>query len=163
MARSQPNTNFLGIEIREPLVIDANLECDRQQLTNLYYLFCNINTSARVLLNSLPAGKLQTITIQFPDPWFKKRHAKRRVLTPELVDILADYLVVGGKFFIQSDIELLAREMNDILRKNPRFQQTHSQLWLTENPLPIATEREKYVCDRDLPVYRSLWIKVENG
>jgi tRNA (guanine-N7-)-methyltransferase len=162
MAQSQPNINFLGIEIREPLVIDANLECDRQQLTNLYYLFANINTSARVLLDSLPAGKLQTITVQFPDPWFKKRHAKRRVLTPELVDILVDYLVVGGKFFIQSDIELLAKEMSNVLQKNSCLQQTHSSLWLTENPLPIATEREKYVCDRDLPIYRSLWVKTDN-
>jgi tRNA (guanine-N7-)-methyltransferase len=157
MARSQPNINFLGIEIREPLVIAANLERDRQQLTNLYYLFGNINTSDRILLESLPVGKLQTITIQFPDPWFKNRHAKRRVITPELVNILADYLIVGGTVFLQSDIELLAQEMSDRFQESPCFQKQHKELWLEENPLPVATEREIYTRDRNLPVYRTLF------
>jgi tRNA (guanine-N7-)-methyltransferase len=161
IARLQPDTNFLGIEIREPLVIAANLERDRQQLTNLHYLFGNINTSARTLLDSLPAGKLQVVTIQFPDPWFKNRHAKRRVITPELVDFLADYLVVGGKILLQSDIELLAKEMGDRFQENRRFQKQHQELWLSENPLPIATEREIYTLDRNLPVYRSLWSKID--
>ncbi|WP_088891809.1 hypothetical protein [Leptolyngbya ohadii] len=39
---------------------------------------------------------LVEVSIQFPDPWFKKRHQKRRVVQPELVAELAEFLPVGG-------------------------------------------------------------------
>jgi tRNA (guanine-N7-)-methyltransferase len=82
MAQLETNWNFLGLEIREPLVIDANKLRDELGLTNLHYLFCNVNNSAQSLLSSLPNKSLERVTIQFPDPWFKNRHAKRRVVQP---------------------------------------------------------------------------------
>ena len=93
MAPLYPETNFIGIEIREPLEIEANKYRDCLGLTNLYFLFCNINPFLNSLLASLNSDVLQWVTIQFPDPWFKYRHLKRRVVQPELVDTLAQYLV----------------------------------------------------------------------
>ncbi|WP_019507264.1 tRNA (guanosine(46)-N7)-methyltransferase TrmB [Pleurocapsa sp. PCC 7319] len=156
MAQLIPETNFLGIEIRRPLVMEANRLKDELGLTNLHYLFGNINSSASVLFQSLPANTLETISIQFPDPWFKKRHHKRRVVQPELVDILVNYLVEGGKVFLQSDIEQVAREMRDRFSANPLLTQLHSDTWLADNPLPVPTERELYVLGDNLPVYRVL-------
>jgi tRNA (guanine-N7-)-methyltransferase len=157
MARSYPNTNFLGIEIRQSLVNDANQTRDDLGLTNLHYLFGNMNSSAAVLLKSLPANCLNYITIQFPDPWFKKKHHKRRVVQPELVNLLVDYLIPGGKIFLQSDIEAVAEEMRDRFAANPQLIQQHSKPWLDTNPLPVPTEREIYVLEDHLPVYRVLF------
>ena len=159
MAQLAPETNFLGIEIRRPLVIEANRLRDELGLTNLHYLFGNINSSASVLFKSLPANTLETISIQFPDPWFKKRHHKRRVVQPELVDILVNHLVEGGKVFLQSDIKEVAREMRDRFAANPLLTQQHSETWLDHNPLPVPTERELYVLGDNLPVYRVLFQK----
>ncbi len=159
MAQLQPDTNFLGIEIREPLVIDANQKRDDLGLTNLHYLFGNMNSSASILLESLPTNSLNYITIQFPDPWFKKKHHKRRVAQPELVNILVDYLIPGGTVFLQSDIEEVAIEMRDRFAVNPLLVQQHSQTWLDTNPLPIPTERELYVLQDNLPVYRVVFKK----
>ena len=159
MAQLAPETNFLGIEIRRPLVIEANRLRDQLGLTNLHYLFGNINSSASVLFKSLPANTLETISIQFPDPWFKKRHHKRRVVQPELVDILVNHLVEGGKVFLQSDIKEVAREMRDRFAANPLLTQQHSETWLDHNPLPVPTERELYVLGDNLPVYRVLFQK----
>ncbi|HYX17380.1 MAG TPA: tRNA (guanosine(46)-N7)-methyltransferase TrmB, partial [Nostoc sp.] len=92
MAKIEPNWNFLGLEIREPLVVEANKLRSELGFTNLHYLFCNVNNSLHSILSSLPPGSLQRVTIQFPDPWFKTRHAKRRVVQPELVADLANYL-----------------------------------------------------------------------
>lgn len=161
MAQLAADTNFLGIEIRQPLVIDANQKRDRLGLTNLHYLFGNINSSAEILLESLPTNALQTITIQFPDPWFKKKHNKRRVVQPELVKTLVDYLAIGGKVFLQSDIEAVAREMRDRFAAEPRLVPTHPETWLGTNPLPVATERELYVLADNLPVYRVLLTKIK--
>lgn len=161
MATVQPNWNFLGLEIREPLVQEANNWRDELGLTNLYYLFCNVNNSLRSLISSLPAGTLQRVTIQFPDPWFKNRHAKRRLVQPELVAELATYLASGGVVFLQSDIEALAVEMCDRFDAHPAFQRQGKD-WLAENPLSVPTEREKSTLSRGKPVYRALFQKVES-
>ena len=159
MAQLQPEKNFLGIEIREPLVIDANRTRDRLGLTNLHYLFGSINTSASNLLKSLPANTLNYITIQFPDPWFKKKHNKRRVVQPSLVSTLVDNLVNEGIIFLQSDIEEVAIEMRDRFSANPLLVQQHSETWFDTNPLPVPTERELYVLEDNLSVYRVLFRK----
>jgi tRNA (guanine-N7-)-methyltransferase len=159
MSQLQPDINFLGIEIREPLIIEANRQKEELGLTNLHYLFGNINNSAQILLSSLPTKILSRVTIQFPDPWFKKKHKKRRILQPELVNILADYLVDEGEVFLQSDIEEVAKEMRDRFNEHPSFQKQHQETWLATNPLPIPTERELYVISHGEPVYRALFKK----
>ena len=156
MAQLNPEVNYLGIEIRQQLVEFANQTKDELRLTNLHYLFGNMNSSAQTILPSLPANSLTTISIQFPDPWFKKRHNKRRVVQPELVELLIDYLAVGGRVFLQSDIEEVAVEMRDRFTAEPRLTQQHDNTWLQNNPLPVPTERELYVLGQNLPVYRVL-------
>ncbi|MDJ0635168.1 MAG: tRNA (guanosine(46)-N7)-methyltransferase TrmB [Xenococcaceae cyanobacterium MO_188.B29] len=159
MAQLQSEKNFLGIEIRESLVTSANQKRDELGLSNLHYLFGNINTSATTLLESLPTNSLHYITIQFPDPWFKQKHKKRRVVQPLLVNTLVDYLVTDGMVFLQSDIEEVAIEMGDRFSAHPLLVRQHSETWLDTNPLPIATERELYVLSDGKPVYRVLFKK----
>jgi tRNA (guanine-N7-)-methyltransferase len=157
MSKIEPNWNFLGLEIRETLVVEANKLRSQLGFTNLHYLFCNVNNSLQSLLSSLPPGSLQRVTIQFPDPWFKNRHAKRRVVQPELVEELANYLAVGSVVFVQSDMEFIAVEMCDRFAENPAYQKIGTEEWLAENPLPVATEREIYTQNKGEPVYRALF------
>jgi tRNA (guanine-N7-)-methyltransferase len=156
MAPLYPQRNFLGIEIRQPLVKEANEHRDSLGLTNLHYLFCNINNAISPLLASLPGGVLHWITIQFPDPWFKQRHLKRRMVQSELVNSLATYLVDGGIVFLQSDVELVATEMCDRFQINPHFKKQHTG-WLDSNPFLVPTEREIATLAHQKPVYRALF------
>lgn len=156
MAALEPDWNFLGLEIRKPLVEQANATVAELGLSNLHFLFCNVNNSLPPLLETLPEGVLQRITIQFPDPWFKKRHAKRRLVQPELVNELATYLAPEGIVFLQSDVETVAQEMRDRFDEHPAFQRKEKD-WLQSNPLPIPTERETLTLDRGEPVYRALF------
>lgn len=161
MAQLHPQINFLGLEIRKPLVDEANEDRDRLELTNLHFLFCNINISFSPLLQSLPIGVLKWVTIQFPDPWFKQRHMKRRVVQPELVDALATYLMEEGIIFVQSDVESVAIEMRDRFSSNPHFQQQPKENWLKTNPFPVPTERETLTLSHHEPVYRAMFKKLE--
>ncbi len=156
MAEVQPDWNFLGIEIREPLVTEANRIRDDRQLANLHYVFANINVSLSSLLASLPAGAGQRVSIQYPDPCFKNRHAKRRIVQPGLVQVLAEQLAPGAEIFLQSDLEWVAQEMVDRFAENPVFQR-QSSIWLPANPLPVQTEREIATLKRGLPVHRSIF------
>lgn len=161
MATLQPDWNFLGLEIREPLVEQANAKVSELGLSNLYYLFGNVNNSLKPLLESFEAGTLRRVTLQFPDPWFKKRQAKRRVVQPELVDTLATYLIDGGEVFLQSDVEAVAVEMCSRFEAHPAFQKQGTALWLATNPLPVPTEREVSTLSRGEPVYRALFVRRE--
>ena len=155
MAGIEPGWNFLGVEIREPLVDEANRIAEEHGLTNLHYKFCNAMLVLDKLLEKVPEGVLQMVTIQFPDPWFKKKHAKRRMVNRELVDAVTKKLADGGKIFVQTDIEFLAGEMFALFRENKKL----AEIETTENPFPIQTEREKAVEDKELSVFRSELLK----
>lgn len=158
MARIQKDWNFLGTEIREPLVIAANEVTDKSNLTNLHYEFCNVTVALDVLLGSVPANILQMITIQFPDPWFKKKHAKRRMVNGELIEAIVNNLAPNGRVFIQTDVEFLAEEMIALFENNGHFE----NLEHVERVLPVKTERERSVENRKLPFYSALFGK-KNG
>ncbi len=160
IASLQPDWNYLGLEIREPLVAQAQQRRDELGLSNLHYIFGNVNNSLLGLLTSLPEGVLQRVTIQFPDPWFKQRHTKRRVVQAELVDTLATYLVSGGEVFLQSDVEEVAVEMCSRFQAHPTFQRQGEEIWLATNPMPVPTERELYTIAHGEPVYRALFQKL---
>ncbi len=155
MAAEVPTWNYLGVEIREPLVIEANEIASDEGLNNLSYHFCNAMLWLNRLLTEVPDGVLQAVTIQFPDPWFKKRHSKRRMVNAELVDTVVARLAREGTIFVQTDIAFLADEMFVLFRSQTGL----AEKQIEQNPFPIKTEREKSVEDRALPVYRALFQK----
>lgn len=155
MADAEPGWNYLGVEIRHPLVDEANRIACEEGLRNLHYEFCNAMLWLGRLIVHIPDGILQAVTIQFPDPWFKKKHAKRRMVNAELVQTIVDKLSPSGRVFVQTDIESLGEEMFELFRAEDRL----IEIAVTENPFPVKTEREKAVEDKALPVYRSMWQK----
>jgi tRNA (guanine-N7-)-methyltransferase len=159
MAQLELSWNFLGLEIREPLVDQALTWRDGAGLQNLCYLFCNVNNSLHPLLTSLPSKSLARVSIQFPDPWFKRKHQKRRVVQPEVVETLSEFLMPGGTVFLQSDILAVEQEMVDRFASHPMFER-NSHDWLPENPLPVQTERELMVLSFDDPIYRAIFKRI---
>jgi len=155
MAEAEPEWNFLGVEIREPLVTEANEITSEKGLPNLRYEFCNAMIWLGPLLEDIPEGILQMVTIQFPDPWFKKKHAKRRMVNAELVEVVVERLAAGGEIFIQTDIEFLAEEMFALFRAYKELRESA----VNENPFAILTEREWAVAIKQLPIYRAMFTK----
>jgi len=159
MAELQPDWNFLGLEIRKPVVEQAQLRIRDLGLTNLHVMFCNVNISFRELMASWgEPSPLQQVSIQFPDPWFKKRHQKRRVLQPDLVHDLAYFLPQGGRVVLQSDVEEVAVDMAERLADCPQFIRTRDQ-WLPVSPFPAQTDRERVTLEKGLPVFRAVFVR----
>ena len=159
LAALEPQRNHLGVEIRRALVSAAEANRQRQQLTNLHYLFCNANVSLEGWLADLPAGLLDLVSIQFPDPWFKKKHHKRRVLQPGLLLAIAGALAEGRELFIQSDVLAVIEPMVAVIEACGCFERPSGDArpWRADNPLAVPTERETYVLAQGLPVYRELY------
>ncbi len=159
LAPLQPHWNHLGLEIRRPLVAAAEAERQELELANLHVLFANANVSLPGWLAALPPGRLARITIQFPDPWFKKKHHKRRVLQPELLQALAIALVPEGELVVQSDVLEVIMPMVELIDAHLLLQRPagDARPWLEASPLPLPTERERHVLEQGLPVYRVRW------
>ncbi len=155
MAEIDPNTNYLGLEIREPLVDEANEIAAARNLANLHYHFCNATLALETLLENLADGILQTVSIQFPDPWFKKRHEKRRMVKDKLVKTVVRHLKNKGKIFVQTDVEMAADEIFERFREFKDLR----EIPISENPFPVKTERENSVEHRSLPVFRTMFEK----
>ncbi|MEB3234712.1 MAG: tRNA (guanosine(46)-N7)-methyltransferase TrmB [Cyanobacteriota bacterium] len=159
LAQQQDSWNHLGLEIRRPLVTAAEADRMALKLDNLRFLFCNANVSLQDWLGALSAGRLQRVTIQFPDPWFKTKHHKRRVLQPELLLALAAAQQSGQELFVQSDVLAVIEPMVAVIEASGCYERpaADSRPWRQDSPLPVRTEREQHVLAQGLPVYRVLY------
>lgn len=164
MARRHQQRNFLGLEIREPLVHQANRVAAEQGLGNVWYLACNANVSLGNVLTGVPTGVLKEVYVQFCDPWFKKRHAKRRMVNEGLVEAIYSGLKGGGgRVFVQSDVEEVALEMRQTFEAHGGFRGVKEagdggSVWLQENPLEERTEREVAVMNKGGQVMRAMFL-----
>lgn len=108
-----PKLNFLGLEIREPLVERAREWSQRLGYQgNVYYLGGNASISLRGILETYP-GTVKDVFVQFPDPHFKKKHRKRRIFQPGLVYAVRDLLPTGGRLYLTSDVLMTAKAMRN--------------------------------------------------
>tara|TARA_Y100001968_G_scaffold136503_1_gene124560 strand:+ start:14058 stop:14732 length:675 start_codon:yes stop_codon:yes gene_type:complete len=161
MASLDTKSNYLGIEIRKSLITSAQEERNRLELNNLQFLYCNANVSLESWISNLREDCLQKVSIQFPDPWFKRRHFKRRVLQPSLLLSLIKSFNPGAQLFIQSDILGLIQSMINLIEASECFSKVkvNAKEWLPENPFLIPTEREIYAINKNIPIYRVLYYR----
>ena len=158
LASRYPMWNFLGLEIREPLVISSERKRKNLELHNLKFLFCNVNISLDEWLSDLDLDQLKRVSIQFPDPWFKRKHLKRRVFKKSLLNSIARYMSKNGELFIQSDIFELIESMTSVIDKSTYFDRKYVEglKWLNQNPYEVCTDRELFVLKKNLPIYRAM-------
>ncbi|NCA69461.1 MAG: tRNA (guanosine(46)-N7)-methyltransferase TrmB [Sphingobacteriia bacterium] len=108
MAQQRADHNWLGIEVHRPGVGHLLIEIERRGLDNLRVLR---HDAVEVLAHGITPGALAGVQLFFPDPWPKRRHHKRRILTPEMVDLLARAIRPGGVFHAATDWQPYAQQM----------------------------------------------------
>ena len=163
LALANTKWNYLGIEIRERLVKTAKLKVLEREIKNLYFIFGNANNIMNDLHSKFLNSNLKSISFNFPDPWFKKRHHKRRVVQPELINILSNYMQKGSLIFVKTDVKDLYDYMNYTISNDFNFKKidqnsfNYSQSF---NPNRVQTNREKYVTLNKLDIFESIYIKI---
>ena len=154
--------NYLGIEIREKFVKNAKLKVIEKEIKNLYFLFGNANNILNDVQSKFIIKNLKSISFNFPDPWFKKRHFKRRVIQPEFINILSNSLQKGTLIFIKTDVKDLFDYMDYSITNNYFFKTLDKKdINYSEsfNPNKVKTNREKYVIVNQLEIFESIYIK----
>ena len=157
------NWNYIGIEIREKLVLNANLTMKSRENENLYFSFGNENNIFDHSQNKSIIDFITSISFNFPDPWFKKKHHKRRVIQPELINFLSNSMQKGSLIFIKTDVRELFNHMELTISESIKFKKLANhdvQFYETFNPNKIQTNREKYVKLNQLKIYESIYKKI---
>jgi tRNA G46 methylase TrmB len=109
---------------------------------------------ARAALPRFVEACLCRVFIQFPDPWWKKRHKKRRLTSDSVFDDVTRLLVDHGELFIQTDVEERIDSFAAIADAHPDLVPFGSEARVSENPYGARTPREHRAIRDGLPIYR---------
>ena len=115
-AQAEPEKNFLGVEVHRP---GAGRVLNRAAAADLRNLRVACHDAVEVLRDWLPERSLAEILVYFPDPWPKKRHHKRRLVSPAFAALAASRLTPGGVLKLATDWAHYAEQMRAVLDAEP--------------------------------------------
>jgi tRNA (guanine-N7-)-methyltransferase len=149
---ADPSVRILGLEIRRKW---ATLVDERLRAKGLGERARVLAEDAKSALPRFPEGCARAVFVHFPDPWWKKRHHKRLVVTPELLAQVCRVLRSGGELFIQTDVSERAQAYAELLAAEPRLHPIGAAPpFVEENPFGARSPREHRAIADGLPIYR---------
>lgn len=152
-ARSCPGWNILGVEVRKPVALDAVALVEREGQRRAAAAWGNIAGRIREFT---PAGRVDAVYAFFPDPWFKNRHAKRRLFQVGLVDELAAVMPPAALVHVLTDQPPLVAWTREIF-------EARSSLYhpVSPPPLPARSPWEEHCLATARPYERLAWVRTE--
>lgn len=117
-AQADASRDHVGVEVHRPGLGRLLLQVERLGLANVRAMS---RDAVDVLRGQVADGSLDAIVIEFPDPWHKTRHHKRRLVQPEFVKLAADKLAVGGHLILATDWQPYAEHMLEAVATEPRL------------------------------------------
>jgi tRNA (guanine-N7-)-methyltransferase len=119
LAESNPQIDYLGIEVHRAGVGRLLLRAQQSSLTNVRVI---CHDAVDVLRDHVRDAAFDQILVFFPDPWHKKRHHKRRLIEPAFVALLAGKLRAGGILRLATDWQAYAEQMLTVCNAEPALQ-----------------------------------------
>lgn len=119
MAQKNPQQNFIAIDVHPPGIGTLLRDIRDTELSNIRVYQ---NDATIVLRDCIEDFSLDKIQIFFPDPWHKKRHHKRRLIQPGLVEELSQKIKSGGVVHLATDWENYAEQMMEVLSAAQGFE-----------------------------------------
>jgi tRNA (guanine-N7-)-methyltransferase len=131
MAKQDPESNYVGIEVHRPGVGHLLKQIEADELENIR-IYCH--DAVEVLENCIDDHSLDRVLLFFPDPWHKKKHHKRRIVQPPFVNLLARKLKRGGIFHMATDWQAYAEHMLNIMESAAAFSSSAGDQGYSERP-----------------------------
>jgi tRNA (guanine-N7-)-methyltransferase len=153
-----PEINVVALDLRRKWIGRLRESYHRQGVTNLRAIRCDVTQDLPVLfaLNSVRA-----FTIHHPDPWWKKRHRKRRMVRHQLVEQIQGILTPGGLVYLQTDVPDLADEIRSIFSCFEAFKPLEADAVCRDHLGGLQSHREKKCLELGIPIHRLAYSLVE--
>ncbi len=159
-AATEADVALVGLEIRRKWATVGDQRLAKAGHANRARVYCE---DARLALPRIePAAVVERVFLHFPDPWWKKRHAKRLVMGDAFLDQVARLLVPGGELYIQTDVEERAVMYADAVAAHAAFEPAgddERSPAMRDNPYNARSPREHRAIADGLPVYRLRWLR----
>jgi len=160
---ADPTAHIVGLEIRLKW---ASLVDERVRASGHGARGRVFAEDIRLALPRFGAGSLSRVFIHFPDPWWKKRHAKRRLAQFGVLEHLSRALAPTGELFVQTDVWDTAQAYRGAIESCSDFVAHGDELGsplLSDNPYGARSPRERRVMADGMPVIRLRYRRRENG
>jgi tRNA (guanine-N7-)-methyltransferase len=143
------------LEIREDLVRLVNRRA-KMLGTPVRAVFCQAQLH---LTEIFPPDTVERVYINFPDPWFKRRHHARRMVDETLAAGVAAVARPGAEMFVQSDVWDIALDAMATFERDDRFvnQAGEWTFWRGGNPYGVRSWREQNAEETGLTIWRILY------
>jgi tRNA (guanine-N7-)-methyltransferase len=152
-AAARPEVDFLGIEIAMKYARFAAAGLAQRAIPNGRVLAAD---AAGLFADLLPDAALAAVHVYFPDPWWKKRHRKRRVMQESFVRQIERTLRPGGSLHFWTDVEEYFHATLDLLATVTRLQgPLDVPVEPAEHDMAYRTHFERRMRLHDEPVYRA--------
>ena len=153
LAAADEERFVVGLDIREKIIEDDRDRAQRLGLRNLEFAYVNLGVD---LDRVFGAGEVARFHLLFPDPWFKARHQKRRVVDLDLCAVLRRQLQPGGELHVATDIYDLALDAMAELEHPESGFENLAEPWTfwRSNPFPATSRREDTTVQRGQRVWR---------
>jgi tRNA (guanine-N7-)-methyltransferase len=154
-AQQDPARLYVGLEIREDLVAYVNKKA-RSTGAPVHAVFCQ----AQLHMTEIFApGSIDRVYLNFPDPWFKRRHVDRRMIDANLADGIAHAARAGADVFVQSDVWEIALDAMATFERDDRFANAADEwtFWRAGNPYGVRSWREQNAEETGLAIWRILY------
>ena len=146
-ALRRPGTNFLSVEWARPYAEHVRDRIRRRGLANVRVVRAD---AARFVADHVPPGSVEVFHLYFPDPWPKKRHHKRRIVTADFVADVGRALAPGGEVRFVTDHAEYFEEAVSRFKESPSLEETPAPREMTE----LTNYERKYRAE-GRPIYRA--------
>ncbi len=156
LAAQRPDAFVLGFEIRRRWCADADRRAQREGLANLRV----VEGDVRAFMPAFADGSVDAWYILFPDPWWKKKHHKRRIFRPDFIAELHRTLAPGGLLVAKTDVPAYADVIEEELHEAGGFTlagRSYEDEILGALP---RSHREKKCAEVGLPIFQFRFVKV---
>jgi tRNA (guanine-N7-)-methyltransferase len=149
LARRNPRQDFLGIDKLAGRVARACRKC--AQLKNVRVLNVESSYAVRYLLRE---NAVETFYLFFPDPWPKRRHHRRRIVTVDFLESIRGALNEGGMLHIATDEREYFLHVQHVVAGLDRLNQSSLEVVQHDDPGLPKTKFERRFVDAGAAIYR---------
>jgi tRNA (guanine-N7-)-methyltransferase len=155
-AAADPSRLYVGLEIRQDLTAQVNARA-RAAGVPVHVVFCQAQLH---MTEIFAAASVDRVYVNFPDPWFKRKHHARRMVDPTLARQISAVLRPGGELMVQTDIWELALDALDAFeRMDDAFENRAGDwsFWKAAHPYGARSWREQHAEETGLPFWRLIY------
>ena len=159
VAKLEPDFNYLGFEYSNKRLAKFLKKVARAEIDIIRASRLNAIPTVRDCVRD---GEVDHFFVNFPDPWPKRRHAKKRFVQDAIIEVVSGKLRTGGGISLRTDVAGYARQMVEVLERSPHLRNLTGPGEFADEPrYGFRTPFELKFLEEGKPIYYLEYEKID--